>query len=290
VEPALGDSPITSSRRTRRLLAGERRRQTAELVEQLGVLRISELAEMFEVSDETIRRDFSILEEQGLLTRSHGGAMATGKHIEPSYGRRMREHQHEKDDIARVAAELIEDGSTIILDSGTTMRCLASHLTAKRDLVVITNGVSNVDELLANPTTTVVITGGMIRRTTLGSVGDLAVAALQELRADHTFVATQGFSAESGISYPSFEEVAVKRAMLAAGAEVTLLADGSKCGRSSMVRVAPLSAVHRVITTPPIPEDERARIEELGVEVVIASNRNTEGGTAVEPPRSSGLA
>lgn len=280
MERAQPDERTPSGKRNRRLLAGERRRQMAELVEQLGVLRISELAEQFEVSDETVRRDFSILEEKGLLTRSHGGALANGKHMEPTYGRRMREHQREKDVIAQAAARLVEDGSTIILDSGTTMRCLASHLRAKRDLVVITNGVSNVDELLANPTTTVVIAGGIIRRTTLGSVGDLAVATLQELRADHTFIATQGFSADEGLSYPSFEEVAVKRAMLAAGAEVTLLADGSKCGRSSMIRVAPLAAVQRIITSPPIPEDERAKIHNLGVELVVVAESEQSSGAA----------
>jgi DeoR/GlpR family transcriptional regulator of sugar metabolism len=84
----------------RPLLGSERRRRMAELVEQTGALRISELAEMFEVSDETVRRDFSILEDQGVLTRAHGGALATGKHVELPYSRRMREHQKEKEWIA----------------------------------------------------------------------------------------------------------------------------------------------------------------------------------------------
>jgi DeoR/GlpR family transcriptional regulator of sugar metabolism len=267
----------------RSLLATERRRRMAELVEQVGALRISELAEMFEVSDETVRRDFSILEGQGLLTRAHGGALATGKHIELPYSRRMREHQDEKEWIARAAADLVLDGSTIILDSGTTMRCLASHLRSKRDLVVITNGVSNVDELLANSTTTVVMTGGMIRRTTLGSVGDLGVVTLESLHADQTFIATQGFSVEAGLTYPSFEEVAVKRAMLAAGAEVTLLADASKCGRSAMVRIAPLTAVQRIITSPPIPDEERQKIIDLGIELVVAGEEaRGEGSPTLE--------
>jgi DeoR/GlpR family transcriptional regulator of sugar metabolism len=265
------------------VLATERRHRMAELVGQIGALRISELAEMFEVSDETVRRDFSILEGQGLLTRAHGGALATGKHIELPYRRRMREHQDEKEWIARAAADLVLDGSTIILDSGTTMRCLASHLRTKRDLVVITNGVSNVDELLANSTTTVVLTGGMIRRTTLGSVGDLGVVTLEALHADQTFIATQGFSVEAGLTYPSFEEVAVKRAMVAAGAEVTLLADASKCGRSAMVQIAPLTAVQRIITSPPIPDEERQKIIDLGIElVVVGEEARGEGSPTLE--------
>jgi DeoR/GlpR family transcriptional regulator of sugar metabolism len=269
----------------RPLLGSERRRRMAELVEQTGALRISELAEMFEVSDETVRRDFSILEDQGVLTRAHGGALATGKHVELPYSRRMREHQKEKEWIARAAADLVLDGSTIILDSGTTMRCLASHLRSKRDLVVITNGVSNVDELLANSTTTVVMTGGTIRRTTLGSVGDLGVITLEALHADQTFIATQGFSVDAGLTYPSFEEVAVKRAMIAAGAEVTLLADGHKCGRTAMVRIAPLTAVQRIITSPPLAEDERQKIIDLGIELsVVEEGAYREGSYAPEVP------
>ena len=273
--------------RGKRLLQGDRRRRVAELVGQSGALRINELAEMFDVSDETIRRDFSFLEDQGLLTRAHGGALATLKHVELPYSRRMREHQDEKDWIASAASELVMDGSTIILDSGTTMRYLASHLKNKHDLVVITNGVSNVDELLANSTTTVVMTGGMIRRTTLGSVGDLGVVTLESLRADQTFIATQGFSVDAGLTYPSFEEVAVKRAMLAAGAEITLLADGSKCGRSAMIRIAPLTAVQRIITSPPIPEEERKKIIDLGIElVVVGGGAGGEAPPAPEPSRS----
>ena len=149
------------------------------------------------------------------------------------------------------------------------MRAFVRHLKTKRDLVVITNGVNHVTELLANPTTTLVMTGGVIRRTTLGAVGDLAVATLETLRADHAFIATQGFSVDEGLTYPSFEEVAVKRAMIAAGAEVTLLADAAKCGRTSMVRIAPLSALNRIITNPPIPAEERRKLEELKIELVL---------------------
>ncbi|MFN8644310.1 MAG: dihydroxyacetone kinase subunit DhaK [Candidatus Binatia bacterium] len=193
-----------------------------------GSLRVGDLVEAFEVSDETIRRDLAVLEEQGFLTRTHGGAIAEGVHRETTFQRRAREFVTEKDAIARAAAELVEDGSTIILDSGTTMRHFAKHLRHKRDLVVITNGINNTNELLANPSLTLVVTGGVVRRATEGATGELAVATLKSLRADHTFIATQGFSAKGGMTYPSFEEVAVKRALIESGAQVTLLADGSE--------------------------------------------------------------
>jgi DeoR family fructose operon transcriptional repressor len=248
------------------------------LLRESGTLRIGELTERFEVSDETVRRDLSALEQQGLLTRTRGGAIAEGVHVETSFQRRLREGQADKVAIAAVAAELVDDGSTIIMDSGSTMAHLVPFLLHKRDLVVITNGVHHVEPLLENPSVTVVLTGGLIRRVTRGASGQLAVEALENLRADHTFIATDGFSADTGMTYPSFEEVAVKRAMIQAGVEVTLLADGSKSGRASMVKVAPLSVLNRIITSPPIPATEEQRIRELGVELVM-----------VDVPTASGL-
>jgi len=274
-----------------RLLPVERRRQIAELVDESGALRIGELTSRFGVTDETIRRDLSALEEEGVLTRQHGGALSTGMSVETPYRRRTREQNAAKETIARAAVEFIHDGSTIIVDSGTTMKSLVDLLRTKRDLVVITNGVSHVPDLLANPSTTVVMTGGSVRRASLGAVGDLAVATLQTLRADHTFLATHGFSAEAGVTYPSFEEVAVKRAMIAAGVEVTLLADGTKCGRTSMVRVASLEAFDRVITSAPVPDEELTKIRQLGVEVMVVGSEEEEvmvvGSEEVEEQRGA---
>lgn len=255
-----------------RLMAGERQREIVKLLSDTGSLRISDLVETFEVSDETIRRDLAILQEQGLLTRTHGGAIADPVHQETTFQRRAREFQPEKDAIARAAADLVQDGSTIIMDSGTTMRTLAMHLRNKQDLVVITNGINNAEELLANPSLTLVVTGGLVRRATGGAAGELAVQTLKSLRADHSFIATQGFSAAGGMTYPSFDEVAVKRGLIESGTQVTLLADGSKCGRESMVKVAPLDAVDRVITSPPIPDEEQKAIRELGIELLVVGD------------------
>ena len=250
--------------------AGERQLEMMRLLRESGALRIGELTERFDVSDETVRRDLSALEQQGLLTRTRGGAIAGGVHIETSFQRRLHVGRAEKVAIAELAAQLVEDGSTIIIDSGSTMAHLVPLLVHKRDLVVITNGVHHVEALLENPSVTVVLIGGLIRRATRGGSGQLAVEALENLRADHTFIATDSFSVEAGMTYPSFDEVGVKRAMIQAGVEVTLLADGTKCGRASMVKVAPLTVLNRVITSPPISVTEEQRIRELGVELLLA--------------------
>lgn len=255
---------------SRRPLAEDRQRQIMTMLQESGALRIGELTEMFDVSDETVRRDLTVLEEQGLLTRTRGGALAESVHLETSFQRRMRENGAAKLAIAQVAASYVEDGSTIIIDSGSTMAHLVRQLRSKRDLVVITNGITHVEDLLSNPTLTVVVTGGLIRRATMGAAGPLAVESLSSLHADHTFIASSGFSASSGMTYPSFDEVAVKRAMISAGADVTLLADGTKCGRASMVKVAPLTELNRIITSQPISASEQSKIRDLGVELIIA--------------------
>jgi len=247
-----------------------RQRQIVSLLQESGSLRIAELSQMLDVSDETVRRDLAVLQEQGLLTRTRGGALVESVSLETSFQRRMRENGVQKREIARIAASYVEDGSTIIIDSGSTMAHLVHQLRAKRDLVVITNGINHVEDLLSNPSLTVVVTGGMVRRVTMGAAGPLAAEALSSLHADHTFLATHGFSAEAGMMYPSFDEVAVKRAMITAGAEVTLLADGTKCGRASMVKVAPLGELSRIITSPPISESEQSKIRDLGVELIVA--------------------
>lgn len=245
------------------------------LLQETGALRIAELSQLLDVSDETVRRDLAVLQEQGLLTRTRGGALVESVRLETSFQRRMRDNGAEKREIARIAAGYVEDGSTIIIDSGSTMAHLVSQLRSKRDLVVITNGINHVEDLLSNPSLTVVVTGGMVRRVTRGAAGPLAVESLASLHADHTFLATHGFSAEAGMMYPSFDEVAVKRAMISAGAEVTLLADGTKCGRASMVKVAPLSELSRIITSLPISEAEQGRIRDLGVELIVAETAHS---------------
>lgn len=252
-------------------LALERQRQIATLIDEQGSIRASALTDMFGVTGETIRRDLAHLEEAGILRRLHGGAVAGHTRSESNFDRRLREHQAQKVAIARVAAALVSDGSTIIIDSGSTTFHFARALRGKRDLVVITNAVTNAVELMHSPDVTVVLTGGVIRSATFGAVGDIAVANLATLRVDQTFLAISGVSIEGGLTYPNFEEASVKRAMIAASAEVILLADASKFGRDSLVRVAALDALSMVVTTPGVDPRLQAHLRDLGIKIIEAS-------------------
>ncbi len=260
------------------MLAEDRRRLIVEMTQERGSIRVSELSDMFGVNETTIRRDLSDLVAHGVLRRAHGGAVSavgngiadSGVRSESEFSARLLDAGAEKAAIGREAAKLVVEGSTIIIDSGTTAAYLAHELRDRKDLAVVTNAVTTAMELIDNPGITLVMTGGVLRRQSLGAAGELSALTLREIRVDHAFVATHSVSIDAGLTYPSFDEVVGKRAMIEAASEVTLLADHSKFGRHSLVRVAPLTAVDRVITSAGIDEATVASIRDLGVEVVVA--------------------
>jgi DeoR family transcriptional regulator, fructose operon transcriptional repressor len=255
------------------MVAMDRQRRIAELIRTRGSARASELVDLFGVTDETIRRDLASLDQRGVVRRAHGGAVSvpTPTRDESDFNRRLVEREAEKIAIGRAAAEFVADGSTIIIDSGTTTLHLARALADKRDLVVVTNAVSNANELLKNPGITVVLTGGVVRPLTLDAVGDLAINSLRNLHVDQTFLSIHAISLDGGLTYPRFEEVAVKQAMINAASEVILVADSSKFGHNALMSVAPLTALRRVITSPGLDHEFKEALEEMGIDVVVVS-------------------
>jgi len=251
------------------LLPADRLQVITDFIRQRGSVRSRDLVQALGVTDETIRRDLARLAEQGLVRRAHGGALAVRPSDETDTAFRLREHAVEKAAIGRRAAELVKDGSSIILDSGTTTLGLARALRGKENLTVVTTAVTNAIELVGNPTMSVIMTGGVIRPTTFGASGQLAAATLRGLHVDQTFLAIHSASVAGGLTYPLFEEVDAKRAMIEAASEVILLADHSKFGRQALVRVAPITAVNRIITTAGIDPGEAAAIRDLGIELII---------------------
>ncbi len=252
------------------LVKKERQRRISQIIMERGSVRASDLSEIFGVTDETIRRDLNTLAEAGVILRSHGGAVTALTRTETTLDRRLRENEAEKMVIGRAASELVANGSTIIIDSGSTTVHLATALRNKRDLVIITNAVTIASELLKSQDISVIFTGGVIRRTTFGAVGDLALSALRGLNVDQTFLAISAASIEHGLMYPGFEEVSVKQAMIEAASEVILLADHTKFGRKALVSVAPITAMSRIITDWGIDPEKAQEIRDQGVDLIIA--------------------
>ena len=173
--------------------------------------------------------------------------------------------------IAQMAAEQIHSGEVLLIDGDQTTMFLAEELTKKENITVITNSVHVFDTLRDSPGVTLISTGGVLRHSSGTLLGPTAEAALRELRADKLFLAVAGISLDFGLSHTNLAEVATKQAMIRAAREVILLADHTKFGHESVVQVAPVRVVNKLITDNALPASTRLDLTKLGVEIIIAA-------------------
>lgn len=249
----------------------ERRHRILELIETAGSVSVEELAQQFQVSEMTIRRDLRILESDGLLRRVHGGATSSrGRSYEPPFLLRAREHADAKARIGAIAATLIQDGDSIALDVGTTTLEIARHLKNRKNLTVITPSLHIANILAGQPAIRLILTGGILRPGELSMVGHLAERAFQEFYVDHLFLGIGGISLEAGLTEFNLEDAQVKKAMLGSAKECTVVADASKLGNIAFASVAPLSAIRRLITDSSADPEFVARLRERNIEVILA--------------------
>jgi DeoR family transcriptional regulator, fructose operon transcriptional repressor len=199
---------------------------------QTSELDIDRLAEMFEVSVATIRRDLGRLAEQGKITRTYGGAVLLPSGLERSLQERALIAKREKESIAEIASAHVEEGDTLILDAGTTTGALARQLRRFRHLKVITNGFSVMLALAEAENIEVILLGGTLRYISSGVVGPYAELVLRRITADKTFVSADGVVAGRGLCEATAEQAALKALMLAQAREVYILADSTKLGDS----------------------------------------------------------
>lgn len=253
------------------MLADERRQRILELIETEGSVSVDDLAQRFDVSEMTIRRDLRLLERDGLLRRVHGGATSSrGRSYEPPFLLRAGEHADAKARIGAVAAEMIHDGDSIALDVGTTTLEIARHLEGKKNLTIVTPSLHIANVLASQPATRLILTGGILRPGELSLIGHLAERAFEEFYVDKLFLGIGGISFEAGLTEFNVEDAQVKKAMLASAKECIVVADASKLGNTAFAGVAPLSAVHKLITDSTADPEFIAHLQEMGIEVILA--------------------
>ena len=254
------------------MYAEERQQAIAALVLERGRLSVLDLALAYGVTTETVRRDLSVLERVGLLRRVHGGAVPVTllTALERAIGERDRANTEEKDRIAAAAAEqLPSSGGSVLIDAGSTTVRMCGHL-AGRELTVMTHAITVAARLSGMPQLDLHLLPGQVRPATRAAVGAVTVAALTRVRADVAFLGTNGLSLGHGLSTPDHGEAACKRAIVAAGERVVVLADASKLGMDSTVRFADLAEVDVLVTDRAAPARLCAALRERGVEVVRA--------------------
>ena len=255
------------------MYAEERQQAMAQAIGQEGRLSVAQLAESFDVTTETVRRDLSSLERIGLVRRVHGGAVPASSLsvIESGLGERDQANTGAKDAIAAAAVQqLPPPGSVVILDAGSTTGRLAAVLPREHRLTVVTHAVPIAARLAGLPHIELHLLPGRVRPTTHAAVGADTVAALHDVRADLAFLATNGLSADFGLTTPDRDEAATKRAITAAARRTVVLADSSKIGVETSQRFATVSDVDVLVTDNGITDDARRALEKAGLEVVVA--------------------
>lgn len=251
----------------------ERQQAIASLVMAKGRASVTELAQEYDVTTETVRRDLAVLDKAGIVRRVHGGAVPVrALHlVEPGVGERDVTRAEHKDAIAAAAAEFFPlSGATVLMDAGTTTMRIAAHVPTDRPLVVVTNSVPIAARLAAVPSVSLQLLGGRVRGVTQAAVGEQTLRVLDTLRVDIAFIGTNAISLRHGLSTPDSDEAAVKRAMVRAANYVVVAADSSKVGREDFVSFAPITSVDTLITDPEISPADSAELSEQGVEVICA--------------------
>jgi DeoR/GlpR family transcriptional regulator of sugar metabolism len=256
------------------MLAEERRFRIREMLGTRRTIAASDLCEKLGVTPVTIRRDLAALEAEGVLVRSHGGAISrmSSTNFQPAYETLLRSHSDEKEAIARRAESLILDGDTVFLEGSTTVFELARHLAHRNRLTVVTNSPTIVCELQRSSGVTVLCTGGDLQKDTFYLSGEWAHHSLSEIRVDKAVVGVSAIDPAYGISTSRQAEAQIKKMIAQVAKTRIALADNSKFGNQCFAYVGPVTDIDVLVTdskTAPkyIKEMRDAKIEVLVAEV-----------------------
>jgi DeoR family transcriptional regulator of aga operon len=255
-----------------RLLVEERRRRIMEQFETKERVTVDELVGLFGVSAVTIRGDLDALAEVGAVVRSHGGALKRVDAPE-DVPITVKEtlHHAEKVRIGHAATRMIQDGETIMLDSGTTTAEIARQIPYRklRSLNVITNALNIAMELAAQPNVRLIMIGGILRQASYSLAGPHAEQVLQGLHADRLFLGVDGLDPEIGLMTPDVLEARLNALMIQVSREVVVVADSVKFERRSLSVIARIDAVQKLITDSGVPEETLAELRARGVDVLV---------------------
>ncbi len=251
----------------------ERRQQLLDLLKKQPGLRVPEIARATGVSEGTVRNDMNALEEEGYLTRMHGGAVLSERspQFDLSFGQRYQEQQASKMAIAKTVAGLVEDGASLLLDASSTVYYLASQLGNRNRLRVVTNGIDVARCLAKNSTNTVVLMSGVVTPDGSSVTGSLSEQLIRDLHVQMAFVSCSGLSLERGLTDVLLEEAVLKSKAIASAKEVFALVDSSKLGKEDLTSFATLNQISHLYTDSSVSDDWTTRLKSAGVKYTICS-------------------
>jgi len=254
------------------MFAEERRLQIRELLSAQRSVTASELCTRLKVTPATIRRDLAALEHDGVLVRSHGGAVSrmSSTNFQPSYGALLRTNNEEKQEIARAAEQFVLDGETVFLEGSTTVFELARRLVHRHRLTIVTNSPTIVCELQRSSGITVLCTGGDLQKDTFYLSGEWTQRALAEIRLDKAILGVSAIDPEYGVSTASYAEAQIKKMLTKAARTRIALADNGKFGKQCFAYVGPTTDIDILVTDAGTSPSHIKELRDAGLQVVVA--------------------
>jgi DeoR family transcriptional regulator, glycerol-3-phosphate regulon repressor len=253
----------------RQLKPSKRHADILRILREEGTVTVSSLASRLDVSLETIRRDVQPLAIQGLLVKMHGAVSLPDLHGEEPFDRRMREMADEKRAIAQRISQLIADGDSLIMDTGTTTSFIARALLDKRDLTVVTNSADIARTLATVNGNTVFMAGGQLRGDNGAAFGSAAIEFIRNFKVDHAIITIGGIDPDTGLSDYDLAEAEFAREVLRRGSSRVVVTDHTKFMRSALVKVCDLTEIDMIVTDKAPPEELAQAFEAANVTVVL---------------------
>jgi len=249
-----------------------RERHTAILqaLSENGSVSVTNLAAGLSVSGETIRRDIKSLSDSGMLRRTHGGATQPNPFEEPGFHQRLAENAAAKEAIARVAAEQVQNGDSIMLDTGSTTAYVARALLNHRDLLIVTNSVDIARTLATRRGNRVYMAGGELRADDGASLGQSAAEFVRQFRVQMSIMSIGAIDADDGLMDYHLNEAELSRAIIDRAEKCIIVADHSKFGRRGVVRVCGFERIGTMISDRPPPPHYRDMMAGAGTEIIVA--------------------
>lgn len=246
-----------------------RKQQILELIRKFGSVRVSQLSQLFNVSEVTVRNYLTDMESKGLLTRTHGGAISSYKpYCSMNFNQRLETNHSEKNIIAKRTAEMIDPDDTVMLNAGTTTLLVFRHLPTDYHLNIITNSISIALEASSNPNFNIVLVGGLVNQKYQFTFGSDATSILKKYHADKLVLSVDGIDLNSGFSTYYNAEVDIDKQMLEQSSVSIIAADQSKFARNAMAKISDLSTADFIVTTYKPDKNENNVLYDNGITVI----------------------
>ena len=248
----------------------ERRRKLLEYINRNNRANVMELADIMSVTEATIRRDLFILDKDGLVHRTHGGAI---KRIQPSIWRsttlqeRIESHKEEKKRIAQFVVQLVKDGESLMIDGGSTTLKVAENLISRKNMLIVTNSPSIAEVLVETKEIKVILTGGEFTKGSNNLIGNAAEASLRQYRADKAIIGISGMIVDEGFFSAVPQEAEIKRLMSKNSSQTIVVTDSSKIGSQAFSFVCDFKKVSTLVTDKNISKQALETLERQGIEI-----------------------